>query len=88
MEIKIVIADEAHSLKSALSKRSLALVPFLKARKHVILLTGTPALAKPKELFNILSIIRPDIFYTFKVFCNSYCDPKRSSFNEGIIIFN
>ena len=56
MEIKIVIADEAHSLKSAFSKRSLALVPILKARKNFILLTETPALAKPKELFNLLSI--------------------------------
>ena len=68
MEIKIVIADEAHFLKSHKSKRSIAIRPFLKARKHVILLTGTPILARTKELFNLLSIIRPDIFYAFKDF--------------------
>ena len=68
MKIKIVITDEAHFLKSYNSRRSKAILPFLKARKHVILLTGTPILAKPKELFNLLSIIRPDIFYAFKDF--------------------
>jgi SWI/SNF-related matrix-associated actin-dependent regulator 1 of chromatin subfamily A len=72
-------------LKSAISKRSLALVPFLKTQKHVILLTGTPALAKPKELFNMLSIIRPDVFFSFKTFGNRYCDPKKSRFKEGNI---
>jgi SWI/SNF-related matrix-associated actin-dependent regulator of chromatin subfamily A-like protein 1 len=31
-------------------------------KKRVFLLTGTPALAKPRELFNLLRILRPDIF--------------------------
>ena len=48
----------------------------LKQLKHVILLTGTPALSKPKDLYNIISIIRPDIFTNFKDFGISYCDPK------------
>lgn len=46
--VKVVIADEAHYLKGQDSKRSLALVPFLSSRKRVILLTGTPAFAKPR----------------------------------------
>ena len=65
-EFKTVIVDEAHYLKTLDSKRSETLVPFLKNRKRVFLLTGTPALAKPKEIFNLLSIIRPDIYYNFK----------------------
>lgn len=47
------------------------------------MLTGTPALAKPKELFNILSIVRPDVFQLFKGFGFRYCDPKKSRFTEG-----
>jgi SWI/SNF-related matrix-associated actin-dependent regulator 1 of chromatin subfamily A len=48
------------------------------------LLTGTPALAKPKDLFNSLNIIRPDIFSSFKEFGYRYCDPKLSKFINGI----
>lgn len=46
--VRVVIADEAHYLKGQDSKRSLSLVPFLSSRKRVILLTGTPAFARPK----------------------------------------
>jgi len=45
---KAVIADEAHYLKNTGNKRSDILTPFLSSRKRVILLTGTPALAKPR----------------------------------------
>ena len=43
-----------------------------------MLLTGTPALNKPKELFSLLNILRPDIFVHFRDFGTRYCDPKPS----------
>ena len=48
------------------------------------MLTGTPALAKPKDLFNLLHIIRPDIFTNFRDFGFRYCDPKQSRFSRGL----
>jgi SWI/SNF-related matrix-associated actin-dependent regulator 1 of chromatin subfamily A len=81
MHFKVAIADEAHYLKSLSSQRSVACVPLLKACKHVILLTGTPALSKPKDLFNLLHIVRPDVFTNFRDFGYRYCDPKNSRFN-------
>ena len=48
--------------------------------KRIILLTGTPALAKPKELFPLVSIVRPDIFAHFKDFGIRYCNPRASKF--------
>ncbi|EAR82842.2 helicase carboxy-terminal domain protein (macronuclear) [Tetrahymena thermophila SB210] len=80
----IVIADEAHYLKNAQAKRTNSLLPILQKIKHVILLTGTPAFARPKEMFTLLSIIRPDIFKTFKSFGDRYCDPKPARFGGGI----
>ncbi|KAL4429726.1 hypothetical protein ABPG74_001412 [Tetrahymena malaccensis] len=80
----IVIADEAHYLKNAQAKRTTSLLPILQKIKHVILLTGTPAFARPKEMFTLLSIIRPDIFKTFKSFGDRYCDPKPARFGGGI----
>jgi SWI/SNF-related matrix-associated actin-dependent regulator 1 of chromatin subfamily A len=46
--IQTVIADEAHYLKNHNAKRTESLMPFLTTRKRVFLLTGTPALAKPR----------------------------------------
>lgn len=83
-KFKIAIADECHYLKSFNSQRSQACVPVLKFCQQVILLTGTPALAKPKELFNVLAIIRPDIFTNFKEFGFRYCDPKINRFTGGV----
>jgi superfamily II DNA or RNA helicase len=72
----VVIADECHYLKNYNAKRTQCLVPFLQKVKRVVLLSGTPVLSRPAELFTQLSAIRPDIFYSFRVFAERYCDPK------------
>jgi SWI/SNF-related matrix-associated actin-dependent regulator 1 of chromatin subfamily A len=48
--------------------------------KRVLLLTGTPLLARPNEIYNLLKILRPDIFRNFKDFGNRYCCPKENMF--------
>ena len=80
----IMICDEAHYIKNQEAKRTLALLPFLRKSKRVFLLTGTPAFAKPKEIFTLCHIIRPDLFETFRQFGNRYCDPQPSTFYRGI----
>ena len=72
--------DEAHYLKNALAKRTEFITPLLQKIKHVLLLTGTPALAKPKELFTLLHILRPDIFRFLLRKSNSF-------FNKILAIF-
>ena len=71
-----IIADEAHYLKSRTAKRTMSLTPILQRAKRVVLLTGTPILAKPMEIFPLLHILRPDKFKGFKEFGSRYCDPK------------
>jgi len=44
----MVICDEAHYLKNPDTSRCTQLMPFLTQKKRIFLLTGTPALAKPK----------------------------------------
>ena len=73
---KTVICDEAHFLKNPDTARCSQLVPFLQAKKRIFLLTGTPALSKPKELFNLLKILRPDIFRREEEFGERYCCKK------------
>lgn len=76
--------DEAHYLKNFSAKRTEVLTPLLCRCRHVILLTGTPALARPKEIFSLISILRPDCFNNFKDFGNRYCDPRPCKWSRGI----
>ena len=48
--------------------------------KRLVLLSGTPMLARPVELFNCLKMLRPDIFNDFFEYVNRYCDPKEGPY--------
>lgn len=54
---RAVIVDESHALKSKSTKRTKAVVPLLKAAERCLLLSGTPALARPSELWPQLSVL-------------------------------
>uniref|UniRef100_A0A7S3P599 Helicase ATP-binding domain-containing protein n=1 Tax=Amphora coffeiformis TaxID=265554 RepID=A0A7S3P599_9STRA len=54
---KCAIVDESHMLKNKSAKRTLALIPVLRATSRCVLLSGTPALARPAELWPQLEII-------------------------------
>ena len=75
-----IIADEVHYLKNRNAKRSKILLPLMQKSKRLILLSGTPILAKPVECFTLLKALRPDIFLSFKAFGNRYCDAKMTNF--------
>jgi len=76
MQFKVCLWDEAHALKSEESKRSIELVPVLQNMKRIVLISGTPVLSRPSELFNLVKILRPDVFSNFKVFGDLYWDPQ------------
>ena len=84
IKFKIAILDEAHYLKNPEAKRTEAMVPVIQQCKRVMILSGTPAFALPKELFNILSMIRPDVFVDIRDFGNRYCGPQFSPFTHKI----
>ena len=56
---EILILDESHSIKNKKSTRSKAAAQLAKSVPHKILLTGTPVLSRPAELWNQLCIIDP-----------------------------
>ena len=55
----ILIYDEAHLLKSPKSQRSKAAKALASITPHKLLLTGTPVLGKPADLWNLLQIVDP-----------------------------
>ncbi|KAM1083062.1 hypothetical protein ACFX19_021920 [Malus domestica] len=72
-EFKVVIADESHFLKNAQAKRTSACLPVIKRAQYAILLSGTPALSRPIELFKQLEALYPDVYKSVHEYGNRYC---------------
>ncbi|XP_043710731.1 SWI/SNF-related matrix-associated actin-dependent regulator of chromatin subfamily A-like protein 1 isoform X2 [Telopea speciosissima] len=72
-EFKVVIADESHFLKNAQAKRTTASLPILQKAQYAILLSGTPALSRPIELFKQLEALYPDVYKNVHEYGNRYC---------------
>jgi SWI/SNF-related matrix-associated actin-dependent regulator 1 of chromatin subfamily A len=68
-----IIIDESHYIKSEKAKRSKAVVAIAHRCKHRILLTGTPVISRPIELFNQLHAADPITWSSFFNFGKKYC---------------
>ncbi|VEN34263.1 unnamed protein product [Callosobruchus maculatus] len=76
----VVIIDESHVLKNFKSKSYQAAFSLCKKAKRVVLLSGTPALSRPSELFTQLNLIDHRAFPGFTQFAMRYCDGKYTNF--------
>ncbi|XP_061653100.1 DNA annealing helicase and endonuclease ZRANB3 isoform X2 [Phyllopteryx taeniolatus] len=70
----VVVVDESHYLKSRNAARTNLLVPLIQSAKRAILLTGTPALARPEELFMQIDALYPKMFGTWTDYAKKYCN--------------
>ncbi|KAM4730927.1 SWI/SNF-related matrix-associated actin-dependent regulator of chromatin subfamily A-like protein 1 [Anableps anableps] len=75
----VLIMDESHFLKNIKTARCKAALPLLKAAKRVILLSGTPAMSRPCELYTQILAVRPALFPRFHEFGVRYCDAREKS---------
>ncbi|XP_076858649.1 SWI/SNF-related matrix-associated actin-dependent regulator of chromatin subfamily A-like protein 1 isoform X1 [Brachyhypopomus gauderio] len=73
----VLIMDESHFLKNVKTARCRAALPLLKEAKRVILLSGTPAMSRPAELYTQILAVRPTLFPRFHEFGVRYCDAKQ-----------
>jgi hypothetical protein len=69
----VILCDECHYIKSRQAKRTQSLVPFIQQRHRAILLSGTPALSRPLELYTQLNALLPKQWNDFKSFAKRYC---------------
>ncbi|XP_067348920.1 DNA annealing helicase and endonuclease ZRANB3 isoform X1 [Channa argus] len=70
----VVVVDESHYLKSRNAARTKILVPLIQTAKRAILLTGTPALGRPEELFMQIDALYPKRFGTWTDYAKKYCN--------------
>ncbi len=73
------IADLRQNLQAQRSKDT---VPVIQRAERAILLTGTPALARPKELFNQISALLPAAKLKMKDYGERYCAGGNSKFDK------
>ncbi|XP_076018014.1 SWI/SNF-related matrix-associated actin-dependent regulator of chromatin subfamily A-like protein 1 [Genypterus blacodes] len=74
---QVLIMDESHFLKNMKTARCKAALPLLKAAKRVILLSGTPAMSRPAELYAQILAVKPSLFPRFHDFGMRYCNGKQ-----------
>ncbi|NXI55575.1 SMAL1 protein, partial [Chloroceryle aenea] len=74
---QVVIVDESHFLKNVKTARCRAAMPLLKAARRVILLSGTPAMSRPAELYTQIAAVQPSFFPQFHSFGLRYCDARK-----------
>ncbi|SBS86889.1 DNA helicase, putative [Plasmodium malariae] len=78
-----IVCDESHYLKNSFSKRTKAITPIIKNAKRCVLLSGTPALNKPSELYEQVSSIIPNLF-NYNEFCERYCFKDKNIYTRKI----
>jgi SWI/SNF-related matrix-associated actin-dependent regulator 1 of chromatin subfamily A len=69
----VVICDESHYLKSPTAARTVAVLKLLQGSRRVIMLSGTPALSRPIEIYTQVNAILPGFFGSYETFGYQYC---------------
>ncbi|XP_069568873.1 DNA annealing helicase and endonuclease ZRANB3 [Brachyistius frenatus] len=70
----VVVVDESHYLKSRNAARTKILVPLIQSAKRALLLTGTPALGRPEELFMQIDALYPKMLGSWTDYTKKYCN--------------
>jgi len=60
--LQLFLQDESHFLKSPKAARTQAAQKLLNSARRVVMLSGTPALSRPAELYPQISAINPKLF--------------------------
>ncbi|KAF2362608.1 SNF2-related N-terminal domain [Trinorchestia longiramus] len=76
MRFGVIIMDESHMLKNFKSARYKASAPLVKRASRVILLSGTPALSRPSELYTQISSVDNKLFPNHQDYGIRYCAGK------------
>jgi SWI/SNF-related matrix-associated actin-dependent regulator 1 of chromatin subfamily A len=84
VKINTIVCDESHYLKNPKSKRVKSLVPILRKAKYKMLLSGTPMLSRPIELFQQLNIVLPEVVNNYYQFAFRYCNAKKTLFGIDV----
>jgi SWI/SNF-related matrix-associated actin-dependent regulator 1 of chromatin subfamily A len=75
----LIVFDEGHYLKNREAARTKHARALARRAKRLVILTGTPVLNRPSELWSLLNILEPARWPNFYRFAHRYCAPVRTS---------
>lgn len=81
---KVVILDEPQQICNREAQRSQATIEFAAKPRYIIAATASPIKNRPKEFFNILNLIRPDLFPSFWSYAKRYCGAVHNGFGWNL----
>lgn len=73
-----MIGDECHLVKSTTAMRTKAFRAISRDIPSILLLSGTPLLSRPSELYSLLNIIDPSTWKDWYDFARKYCDAHQT----------
>lgn len=73
----VLVVDECHLVKNPQAGRSKAIKMISRSISNVLMLTGTPVLSRPIEIFNCLNMIDPATWSNYYGFATRYCGGKQ-----------
>jgi len=76
LEPRLVVIDEIQNLGNHTAKRTKAVRKLCDAIPNILMLSGTPLLNRPIELWPGLSILRPDLYTSRWSFGERFCNPR------------
>lgn len=74
---KAIIIDEGQLLSNRSAKRTTATRRLSRGCQSRIILSGSPMMNRPADLFPLLNILHPDRFPEFLTYAWNFCDPKQ-----------
>jgi len=83
-KFRVVVVDESHSLRTRDSQRTKLLLPIMKNASRLLLLSGTPALARPVELYAQVHALDEKEFGTYSAYTKRYCNARRGRFGWDV----
>lgn len=81
-KFNLVICDESHYIKDPKAQRTKAVLPVVKNAKRAFLLSGTPALNRPKEIYTQLAALLPEAKLKLNDFGMRYCFAENNRFDK------
>lgn len=75
----VLVGDEVQMIKSSTAIRSKAFKSIAKDIPNVIMLTGTPLLSRPIEMFNMLNIIDQRTWNNYYSYATKYCEGRQGN---------
>ncbi|XP_063720872.1 SWI/SNF-related matrix-associated actin-dependent regulator of chromatin subfamily A-like protein 1 [Symsagittifera roscoffensis] len=76
-KFKVAILDESHFIKSGKAARTKAVQEVVKSAQRLLLLSGTPMMSRPIEMFTQLQLLNKATFSNQTVYASRYCDAKQ-----------